>query len=180
MKHIYYILLPLLLLFTYESLAQELPDRFIDRAPGLAGRGMANYVFTQRGDLPIHVSVWGQARFTGRYEIPEGTDLGQLLSLAGGPGFDTRGVILGIDHRERQRRGQTHIRVSRSSSGNTDVVLESRIDNLLYDDFRNFELQDGDVVMIDMVQRFNVWDAMMVISSSASLILLLDRIFVIF
>ena len=180
MKSLHYCLLPLLILFTYESFAQELPDRFIDRAPGLAGRGMANYVFTQRGDLPIHVSVWGSARLPGRYEIPEGTNLGQLLSLAGGPGFDTRGFIIGIDTRERQRRGQTYIRVSRSSGDNTAVVLESRIDNLLEEEFRHFKLEDGDVIMVDMVQRFNVWDAVMIISSSASLILLLDRIFVIF
>jgi len=180
MRYATLLFLPLLILFTFKTTAQELPDRFLDRAPGLAGRGMANYIYTQRGDLPIHVSVWGQARNPGRYEIPEGTNLGDLLSLAGGPGFDTRGIVLGIDQRERQRRGRTHIRVSRSRGGNTGVVVESQIDNLLYEEVRNFELRDGDVVMIDMVQRFNVWDAVMIISSSASMILLVDRIFTIF
>ena len=175
-----YILIALFFTCVFHTAAQELPDRFLERAPGLAGRSMANYVFTKRGDLPIHVSVWGVARNPGRYEVPEGTDLGQLLSLAGGPGYDTRGFIVGIDQRERQRRGKTYIRISRSSGGNTDVVLESRIDNLLYEEFRHFKLEDGDVIMVDMVQRINIWDGVMIISASASLILLLDRIFVIF
>jgi len=180
MTRFVFMYLPLMFIVTLVATAQEIPDRIFDQTPGLAGRGMANYVFTRRGDLPIHVSVWGAARLPGRYEIPEGTDLGQLLSLAGGPGYDTRGVIIGIDQQERQRRGRTFIRVSRSSGGSTRVVLESRIDNLLYDDIRNFQLRDGDVIMVDMVQRFNLWDAVMIISSSASMILLLDRIFTIF
>jgi hypothetical protein len=163
--------------------AQEIPEQMIPgQRPGLAGRGMANYVFTQRGDLPIYVSVWGAVRFGGRYEIPDGTDLGQLLSLAGGPGADVRGFIVGVDFygRQSQGRGKTHIRVSRNMGGMNEVVLESRIDGLLKDNLRNFRLRDGDVIMIDQVQRFNIWDAMSIVSISASILLLLDRIFVIF
>ena len=176
-----YFITVLLLLFTVKSSAQELPDRFL-QAPGLAGRGAVNYIFTKRGDLPMMVSMWGSVRHPGRYEIPEGTNLGDALSLAGGPGVDVRGFVVGIDiyGRQQQQRGTTHIRVSRSQGGNNEVVLESKIDDLLYDDLRNFTLQDGDVVMVDQVQRFNVWDAMSVISISASVLLLLDRIFVIF
>jgi hypothetical protein len=169
--------------FASSVYAQHLPEQFMPQAsPGLAGRGMANYVFTKRGDLPIHVSVWGSARYTGRYEIPDGTDLGQLLSLAGGPGVDVRGFIVGIDYygRQQQQRGKTHIRVSRNNGGTNRVVLQSRIDDLLKDDLRNFRLRDGDVIMIDQVQRFNVWDFLSIVSISASIILLLDRIFIIF
>jgi len=182
MKSLHYCLLPLLFLFTYESFTQELPDRFLDRSPVVAGRGMANYVFTQRGDVPMHVSVWGAVRLGGRYEIPDGTELGQLLSLAGGPGADVRGFIAVADRggRQQQLRGRTHIRVSRHTGGTNEIVLESRLDNLLEGDMRNFRLQDGDVVMIDQVQRFNFWDALGIVSVSASVILLLDRIFIIF
>ncbi len=177
-----YFITVLLMLFTVKSSAQELPDRFLDRSPGLAGRGVANYVFTQRGDLPMHVSVWGSVRQPGRYEIPEATKLGELLSLAGGPGVDIRGFVVGIDMygRQQQQRGKTHIRVSRTNEGKNEVVLESKIDDLLYDDLRDFRLQDGDVIMVDQVQRFNVWDMMSIVSISASILLLLDRIFVIF
>jgi hypothetical protein len=177
-----YLLVTLLLTSTLYTTAQEVPDRIYDQTPGLAGRGMANYVFTRRGDLPIYVSVWGTARLPGRYEIPEGTDLGQLLSLAGGPGVDFRGFTVGVDYlgRQQQHRGKTHIRVSRSIGGKNHIVLDQRIDMLLIDDIRNFILQDADVVMIDQVSRFNVWDAMSIISISASVILLLDRIFTIF
>jgi hypothetical protein len=174
------VVISVLLLWVSTSQGQTLPDQVGLQTPGLAGRGMVNYVFTKRGDLPIYVSVWGAVRLPGRYEIPEGTNLGQLLSLAGGPGFDTRGAIVGIDYRDRQRRGKTHIRVSRSEGGNTSIVLESRIDELLRKNIRNFDLIDGDVVMIDMVQRFNFLDIFMIVSTSSSMVLLLDRIFNIF
>ena len=176
--YLYFITI-LLFIFTIQSSAQEIPDRFLQQTPGLAGRGMVNHVFTKRGDLPIHVSVWGSAR-TGRYEIPEGTNLGQMLSLAGGPGADMRGFVLGTDQRTRLDRGKTHIRLSRNTNGISQVVLETRISELLEGDLRNFPLQDGDIIMIDQVRRFNLWDAMMIISSTASFILLLDRIFTIF
>jgi hypothetical protein len=177
-----YLLVTLLFTCTFNITAQVIPDRIPDQTPGLAGRGMANYVFTKRGDLPMYVSVWGSARLPGRYEVPEGTDLGQLLSLAGGPGVDIRGFIVGVDYmgRQDQRRGKTHIRVSRRIGEKNFLVLEQRIDNLLVDDLRNFQLNDGDVIMIDQVQRFNFWDALSIISISASILLLLDRIFVIF
>ena len=176
-------LIPLLLIFTFVAESQQVPDRFLQQTPGLAGRGAVNYVFTKRGDLPMLVSVWGSVRSPGRYEIPEGTNLGELLSLAGGPGADVRGFVVGIDIQGRQQahaRGKTHIRVSRNFEDRNDVVLESRLDNLLYDDLRNFRLQEGDVVMVDLVSKFNFWDVMSLVSITATILLLLDRIFVIF
>jgi hypothetical protein len=177
-----YLLVTLLFTSTLYTTAQEVPERIYDQTPGLAGRGMANYVFTRRGDLPIYVSVWGTARLPGRYEVPEGTDLGQLLSLAGGPGIDFRGFSIGVDYvgRQQQQRGKTHIRVSRSIGGKNYIVLDQRIDMLLVDDIRNFQLQDADVIMIDTVSHFSIWDAMSMISITASVFLLLDRIFTIF
>jgi len=176
-------LIPLLIIFTFVTKSQEIPDRFLQQTPGLAGRGAVNYVFTKRGDLPILVSVWGSVRHPGRYEIPEGTNLGELLSLAGGPGADTRGFVVGIDiygRQQQQARGKTHVRVSRSFEERNDVVLESRLDELLYENLRNFRLQDGDVIMIDQVNKFNLWDVLSIVSITATILLLVDRIFVIF
>ncbi len=148
--------------------------------PGLAGMGMVNYVYTKRGDLPIHVSIWGSVRAPGRYEIPDGTSLGDFLSLAGGPGFDTRGFAIGDQSSSRQMRGKTHIRLSRETPQGVRIILESRIDNLLQENIRSFKIQDGDILMVDMVRTFNLMDLILLISSSASVILLLDRIFSIF
>jgi len=180
MSRLIYISITLIILCTVISRSQTNPDQYIQQIPALAGEGMVNYVYTKPGDLPIYVSVWGAARSPGRYEIPAGTDLGQLLSLAGGPGFDTRGFIIGLDYRDRQRRGQTHIRISRSSEGNIQIVLEAKINRLLQENIRKYELQDDDVIMVDVVQHINLWDVIMVISSSASMLLLIDRIFNIF
>jgi hypothetical protein len=178
MKHI--LLLFTLILFIVTLAEAQLPQA-PGAVPGLAGSGMVNYVFTKPGDLPIHVSVWGSVRQPGRYEIPDGTTLAQLLSLAGGPGFDTRGFAIGTDqYGARQYRGRTHIRLSRDTPQGVRILLESRIDHLLSDNIRNMSVHDGDIIMVDMVRSFNLWDALLIVSSSASVILLMDRIFTIF
>jgi hypothetical protein len=59
-------------------------------------------------------------------------------------------------------------------------LLESRIDNLLSENIRDVNVNDGDIIMVDMVCTFNLWDALLIISSCTSVILLMDRIFTIF
>ncbi|MDW8137113.1 MAG: SLBB domain-containing protein [Bacteroidota bacterium] len=45
----------------------------------------AYYYMARPGDLTVIVSIWGEVRNPGQYEVPAATDLVQLLSYAGGP-----------------------------------------------------------------------------------------------
>jgi hypothetical protein len=147
--------------------------------PGIYGSSVANYYFARPGDFTMLVSVWGAVGRSGRYEVPVGTDIGQLLSLAGGPGADVRGVV-GADTWSRRAAGTTIVRLSRSRGEGREVILELRIEDLLRLREQNVPLQEGDIIMIDQLRSFNIWDLFSVISTSGTLILLLDRIFGIF
>jgi protein involved in polysaccharide export with SLBB domain len=168
------------ILSNQEAYSQQMQERLQDFfTPGIYGSNVANYYFAQPGDFTMLVSVWGNVGRSGRYEVPVGTNIGDLLSLAGGPGADVRGAP-GSDVYSR-RGGDTIVRLSRlTSREGREIVLEYRIDDLLRLKERDVPLQEGDIIMIDQIRKFNVWDVFQLISTSGTLLLLLDRIFEIF
>jgi hypothetical protein len=175
-------LIVMLLLFLFVSsvtVEAQVINRDEFATPGIYGSSVANYYFARPGDFTMLVSVWGAVGRSGRYEVPVGTDIGQLLSLAGGPGADVRGVV-GADNWSRRAAGTTIVRLSRSRGEGREIILELRIEDLLRLREQNVPLQEGDIVMIDQIRSFNIWDLFSVISTSGTLILLLDRIFGIF
>jgi len=173
-----------LFLMPQEAESQQFPERFQDQfTPGIYGSSVANYYFAQPGDFTMLVSVWGDVGRSGRYEVPVGTNIGDLLSLAGGPGADVRGVVGGDRYSQRQS-GRTIVRLSRladgGGGGGREIILEYRIEDLLKLKEQEVPLQEGDIIMIDRVRPFNIWDLFTLISTSGTILLLLDRIFVIF
>lgn len=179
--HLMVALLGMLLFFQQQAVTQQVPDRIQDLfTPGIYGSNIANFYFAQPGDFTMLVSVWGDVGRSGRYEVPIGTDIGQLLSLAGGPGADIRGVV-GSDTWSRRGAGKTIVRLSRLTGGaGREIILEYRIEDLLTLRERDVPLQEGDIIMIDRVRPFNIWDLFTLLSTSGTLLLLLDRIFRIF
>ena len=161
---------------------QQLQDAF---TPGIYGSSVANYHFANPGDFTMLVSVWGDVGRSGRYEIPVGSNIGDLLSLAGGPGADVRGVA-GADTWSRRQAGNRIVRLSRLTDGGRgggdgrEIIMELRIEELLRLKESDVPLQDGDIIMIDRIRPFDIWDVFTVVSTSGTLILLLDRIFGIF
>ena len=159
------------------QIPQELRDAF---TPGIYGSSVANYTFAQPGDFTILVSVWGDVGRSGRYEVPVDINIGELLSLAGGPGADLRGIV-GADGYSRRQGGTTIVRLSRLTGGEgRQIILELRIEDLLRLREKDVPLQDGDIIMIDRIRSFNLWDIFTLINTSGTIILLLDRIFGIF
>jgi hypothetical protein len=179
--HILVLLFGIFLAIPNSLEGQQVQDRLQDIfTPGIYGSNVANYYFAQPGDFTMLVSVWGQVGRSGRYEVPIDTNIGDLLSLAGGPGADVRGTV-GADTWSRRQAGTTIVRLSRLTGGaSREIILELRIDDLLKLRERDVPLQDGDIIMIDRIRPFNIWDIFTVISTSGTLILLLDRIFGIF
>jgi len=173
-------LLGIFILFQQQVQSQQIQDRLQDFfTPGIYGSNVANYYFAQPGDFTMLVSVWGNVGRSGRYEVPVGTNIGDLLSLAGGPGADIRGAP-GSDIYSR-RGGNTIVRLSRLTGGiGREIIMEYRIDDLLRLRERDIPLQEGDIIMIDQIRKFNIWDVFQLISTSGTLLLLLDRIFEIF
>jgi protein involved in polysaccharide export with SLBB domain len=44
-----------------------------------------DYIVGISGDLEIQIHVWGEVKKPGLYQVPDGTDLLEVLSAAGGP-----------------------------------------------------------------------------------------------
>lgn len=96
----------------------------------------AYYYMARPGDLTVLVSVWGDVRNPGQYEIPAGTDLVQLLSYAGGP-LET--ADLGKVRLIRRRDGD-------QAPGSVLVV---NVLALVSDPTRTPRLEPGDVIVIE-------------------------------
>lgn len=126
------------------------------------------YYYAEPGDLTMQVNVWGTVRNPGRYEVQTGTDLGELLSFAGGPQLTRM--------REQDERTIT-IRVSRVTDSGRNIVYESTLDSLITTPQAYPVMEGGDVVTIETIEDpgFTWQDAIGTIGSVASIGLLVVR-----
>lgn len=129
----------------------------------------AFYGFAESGDVTIQVHVWGAVSFPGLYEVPRDTKLSTLISLGGGP-------LMG----ERINRARRHMTVKlyRFNGVDHEVIFESATENKI------LELQDDPILMPNDIlsfesvvsQRFSWRDIFSVVSTAATLVLLIDRV----
>lgn len=130
----------------------------------------ANYYrFVERGQPAITVAIWGDVTAPGRYEVVAGTDLLDLLFLAGGTSEGVR--------RTNERRTST-IQVSRRVGEGWTVVFEAPLEAITARQQPYPGLQNGDALKIDTVVRrtFGWRDAFTVIGAVGTLALVAERI----
>lgn len=95
----------------------------------------AYYYMARPGDLTVIVSIWGEVRNPGQYEVPVGTELIQLLSYAGGP-------LVSADLRR--------IRIIRREANGKhyESVLTVDVSRLVDSPDRIPTIQPGDVIVV--------------------------------
>ena len=130
----------------------------------------AYYKFADPTDITIEVKVWGSVQYPGLYEVPQGTRLSTLLTLAGGP-------LGGSDSRTRRTYTIRHLR-PQPNSGVYQAISESLMENeivMLNDDS---VLLPGDVIVAEekVKQLFNWRDALSIATSLGTLVLVIDRV----
>lgn len=128
------------------------------------------------GQLADTVNVWGDVGITGRYIVPRGTSLTDLISYARGP------VRTGTGEADLDRaRFRIELIISRLE-GSSDVrhAFTYKYEDALPDPLRMFPLQNGDLVYLQVRRRPTVRDYITLISPTVSLvltaILLYDRV----
>jgi len=131
------------------------------------------------GELSDRVSLWGDINQPGRYLVPRGTTLPNLISYARGPG-NNRSARAGTIDWDRIR---VEINVSRVNQGGTGEELfnfQYRYSDGLPSGMRNFEIQPEDIVSVEIKRRPNFRDYLGVIGPIASLaattLLVIDRL----
>ena len=129
----------------------------------------AFYNYAEPGDVTVKVHVWGAVRFAGLYEIPRGTTVTEVVSLAGGPQFG-----------ERNRRTSRSINITLLRRGDHDVEVayQSTMKNQLLVVGDDPILVNGDVLTFDSTIRQGLqWrDVFPVVSMVGTIILIAERL----
>ena len=126
------------------------------------------YRFTRSGEASIAVNVVGAA-LPGVYEVGVDVGMRRLLVLAGG---DPSGA------EELRVRKDSTVRLVRSGTNGGTVVFESDTDAFFTDQVAIPELQDGDTIILHIVERgrFGWRDILSIVGSVATVALLVERL----
>lgn len=144
--------------------AQELGDRFVRVA--------------QLGQLVDSVNVWGDVNSAGRYLIPEGTNIPELISYS--QGYNTlRGREAELDW------SQVHLEIKVSRLNREEQSMEVVYFRYRYHDAEpvemyDFILQNNDTVTLQLRRKPSLRDYVQVISTTfgalATSLLLIERL----
>ena len=126
------------------------------------------YRFAETGDITITVNVWGAVQKPGLYEVPKGTRLSKLFSLAGGPA---------IAERRSRERHTTTLRLVREAEHH-GVVFESIMENEILVSNEDPILEEGDVMTVEVLvrQRFSLRDVFPIVAAIGSVALAIERL----
>ena len=129
----------------------------------------AYYNYGEAGDVTILVNVWGTVRNPGLYEVPQGTSVSTLFSLAGGPTTTVR---------RRTTKRTMSARLSRHGAPQEATVLEAIMINEVFALTDDPILTEGDVLTVNIVerQRFSLRDVFPIVAAVASVALAVERI----
>lgn len=139
----------------------------------------AYFVHVLPGEATLTVSVWGTVVLPGTYQVGVGTDLGEVLSLAGGPQLVPLRQVSDTDVSREVR-----VRLHRVQAGGRTVLYDATLDEMVASPEAYPVLAEGDVVEVqtrETEQRRRTWrDTATVASIAASgLVALLQVVYII-
>lgn len=102
--------------------------------------GTSYFYFAERGEATVQIYLWGAGR-SGIYEIPVGTGLDKLLSMAGGAPV--------VAEQEGVPPPIVTVRVYRGEGDTRAVIYEAQVDELVTDRSAYPDLRDNDVVVVE-------------------------------
>ena len=121
------------------------------------------------GEATIGVYVWGTVRTPGLYEVGQQTDLGEVLSLAGGP--------LLAEERDDEEV-ETTVRLFRFEGDRRQLAYEAAVEDVLRAGTYP-PLRDGDIVEVETavteLHPFTWRDVITIVTGVAAVALSVDR-----
>ena len=103
----------------------------------------AYFVHVLPGEATVVASVWGTVQLPGTYEVGDGTDMGQLLSLAGGPIF---APLRQSDEVELAR--QVRVQLYRQEGGARVLAYDEPLARVVASPDAYPVVRDGDIVEV--------------------------------
>lgn len=128
----------------------------------------AYYFHVEPGSATIETYVMGTVGAPGLYIVADGTDLGQLLALSGGPTLNVR---------DRNSRRTVQIRLYRPLAYSDRPVYASDLDRAVVQQEPYPILRNGDILTVEVVEhrRFSWRDAFTVVGGISAVAVALDR-----
>jgi hypothetical protein len=162
-------------LFLILPLAQQASAQTTDSMLFRLSEGFVR--IAEPGQIADTLSVWGDVNAPGRYIIPRGTTVGELISYARGPSKQSGG----------QRADWNEIRLEISISRFNENTGQEQIFNYKhrYDgaypaELRTFRLESDDIVSLEVISKpaFVDWISVFsgIISATATTIIVVDRL----
>ncbi|MFQ5570586.1 MAG: SLBB domain-containing protein [Rhodothermales bacterium] len=146
-----------------------LPSRSYAQQEDSPPRRVAFYRHVEPGQATMRVSVWGDVTAPGRYEVKAGTDLVELIFLAGGASEQTQ--------RSNEKR-KTSVLVSRKAGTSWSSIFEAPLEDITEHQLPYPALQDEDVVKLETVvsRTFSWRDGFTVVGALGTIALVIERI----
>jgi protein involved in polysaccharide export with SLBB domain len=156
------LLLGLVLLAT-DAAAQE-----FSRVEETTSNSTSYYYYVQPGSATIETYVMGTVRSPGLYIVQDGTDLGQLLALSGGPILDVL---------DQTRRRQVTIRLFRPLAYSDRPIYEIELGRAVVQREPYPILRNGDILTVEIVEarRFDWRDLLTVVGGLSALAIAVER-----
>lgn len=130
--------------------------------------GTAYYTFVRPGEATIQVLVVGSGG--GIYEIGRNTRMDEFLALLGGaPEFATRA---------QDRRTKVSIQLYRLEGGRRNLLYDERLEDMIMAPADYPRLEAGDIFVVETItrRRISYRTVLQFVTSTSSLLLLLDRL----
>lgn len=162
--------LSLLLILAAAALLRPAAAQELREDEGRLATAPGYFTYYLPGERTTQVAVVGTVRAPGLYLVSNGTDLGELVALAGGPAIATRSTDI-----ERT----ITIRLYRATSGGTREVLYEQTAEAFARDASGYPVVlDGDTVEVTTVERRlrTYRDTLAVVGGVASVIIVAIRI----
>jgi hypothetical protein len=145
----------------------------------------SNQIFSQQGGffnysekdkVNIEVSVWGYVKFPGKYIIPQGSTLVDLISFAGGPIIDAKLEEIRLF---RQKNDTLNISADEMIKIDyNDIFWSENVFSNKTNKNRNITLKPGDVLVFPGEPRLFFKDNFSLILSAASVLISLTILIV--
>lgn len=164
MNKFYYIILLISIFIFSGILHSQDKERVGSTQTYTQSGGLFNY--GEKDKVNIEVSLWGYVKYPGKYIIPQGSTLVDLVSYAGGPSVDAK-----LDNIRLFRPKNDSLNITEDEMIKIDYNDIFWLDKVTFKKNRNIIMKPGDILVFPGEPRLFFKDNISIILSIASVLI---------